>query len=81
MADRSFIGADALLRVLQDEGVDVIFGFPGAAVIPIYDRLYDKVAAGLRDILPSRAGRCTPPTAMPGPPGAPAFVRPPAPGR
>ncbi len=32
-------GAQALMRVLKDEGVDTIFGFPGGAVIDIYDEL------------------------------------------
>lgn len=33
-------GADILLRCLQREGVDTIFGYPGGAVLPIYDALY-----------------------------------------
>ena len=32
-------GAEILLEVLKDEGVDTIFGFPGGAVIDIYDAL------------------------------------------
>ena len=35
-------GADALLRALRDQGVDVIFGYPGGAVLPIYDALYQQ---------------------------------------
>ena len=34
-------GAQALLESLKREGVEVIFGFPGGVVIPIYDCLYD----------------------------------------
>ena len=34
-------GAQALLESLKNEGVDVIFGFPGGVAIPIYDALYD----------------------------------------
>jgi acetolactate synthase-1/2/3 large subunit len=34
-------GAQALIKSLKQEGVEVIFGFPGGAVIPIYDCLYD----------------------------------------
>lgn len=34
-------GAQALLDSLSREGTDVIFGFPGGVVIPIYDALYD----------------------------------------
>ncbi len=35
-------GAEILLECLQREGVDVIFGYPGGQVIPIYDALYDS---------------------------------------
>jgi acetolactate synthase-1/2/3 large subunit len=35
-------GAEILLECLQKEGVDVIFGYPGGQVIPIYDALYDS---------------------------------------
>jgi len=34
-------GAQALIRALADEGVEVIFGYPGAATIPIHDVLMD----------------------------------------
>src|SRR5213083_1857026 len=30
-------GADAILRVLEAEGVDVMFGIPGGAILPLYD--------------------------------------------
>ena len=33
-------GARALLECLKQEGVDTIFGYPGGAVIPIYDEIY-----------------------------------------
>ena len=33
-------GAEALLLCLIEEGVDVIFGYPGGAIMPIYDALY-----------------------------------------
>ncbi len=38
-------GADIFVHCLQDEGVDIVFGYPGGAVLPIYDALYqqDKV--------------------------------------
>ncbi len=35
-------GAKTLLQCLQEEGVEVIFGYPGGAVLPIYDALYDS---------------------------------------
>lgn len=34
-------GADALLRCLIEEGVDTIFGYPGGAIMPVYDKLMD----------------------------------------
>jgi acetolactate synthase I/II/III large subunit len=42
-------GAEVLLRALKDQGVDVIFGYPGGAVLPIYDALYQQNA--IRHIL------------------------------
>lgn len=34
-------GAQILLECLRQEGVEFIFGYPGGAVLPIYDALYD----------------------------------------
>ncbi|MES1200738.1 MAG: acetolactate synthase 3 large subunit [Pseudomonadota bacterium] len=42
-------GAEMVIRALKDQGVDVIFGYPGGAVLPIYDALYSS--EGLRHIL------------------------------
>ncbi|MCH4889173.1 biosynthetic-type acetolactate synthase large subunit [Acidaminobacter sp. JC074] len=33
-------GAEILLKALKKQGVDVLFGYPGGAVIPLYDALY-----------------------------------------
>ncbi len=33
-------GADVLIETLVNEGVDTIFGYPGGAVLPIYDAIY-----------------------------------------
>ena len=33
-------GADAILRVLEEQGVEVIFGYPGGAILPINDSLF-----------------------------------------
>ena len=33
-------GADAVIRCLLAEGVDTIFGYPGGAIMPIYDVLH-----------------------------------------
>ncbi|MBC7334005.1 MAG: biosynthetic-type acetolactate synthase large subunit, partial [Actinobacteria bacterium] len=35
-------GAQMLVKCLKQEGVEVIFGYPGGAVIPIYDALFDS---------------------------------------
>jgi len=34
-------GAQAVLRSLVDHNVDIIFGYPGGAIMPVYDALYD----------------------------------------
>ena len=34
-------GAEALMRSLENEGVDILFGYPGGAIMPTYDALYD----------------------------------------
>lgn len=34
-------GAQVLIECLREQGVDIIFGYPGGAVLPIYDALYD----------------------------------------
>lgn len=34
-------GAEALLKSLLAEGVDTIFGYPGGAIMPVYDKLLD----------------------------------------
>ncbi|MEO1015507.1 MAG: acetolactate synthase 3 large subunit [Pseudomonadota bacterium] len=40
-AQREMTGAEIVLEVLKAQGVDVIFGYPGGAVLPIYDALHD----------------------------------------
>ena len=42
-------GAQILLRTLIDCGVDTIFGYPGGAVLPLYDALYAEPS--LRHVL------------------------------
>jgi acetolactate synthase-1/2/3 large subunit len=41
-------GAEILVKSLEAEGVEVIFGYPGGVLLPIYDVLYDS---GIRHIL------------------------------
>ncbi len=33
-------GAEAVLKCLIEEGIDVVFGYPGGAIMPVYDALY-----------------------------------------
>ncbi len=35
-------GAEIFHEILKDEGVEILFGYPGGAVIPIFDVLYDS---------------------------------------
>ena len=37
-------GAEVVLRALKDNGVEVIFGYPGGAVLPIYDAIFQQNA-------------------------------------
>jgi len=45
-------GADIIIECLKEQNVDTIFGFPGGAVLNIYDSLYKK-GEGIRHILTS----------------------------
>lgn len=36
-------GAQIVLKVLQNSGCDTLFGYPGGAVIPLFDALYDEL--------------------------------------
>jgi acetolactate synthase-1/2/3 large subunit len=40
MVSEQMTGAEIVLKALVDQGVDVIFGYPGGAVLPIYDKLF-----------------------------------------
>jgi acetolactate synthase I/II/III large subunit len=42
MATQPMVGAEMVIRALSDQGVDVIFGYPGGAVLPIYDALFKQ---------------------------------------
>ena len=35
-------GAEIVVRALVDQGVDTLFGYPGGAVLPIYDALFHE---------------------------------------
>ena len=40
LAGRKMTGADAMVQVLADEGVDTIFGYSGGAILPTFDAVY-----------------------------------------
>jgi acetolactate synthase-1/2/3 large subunit len=40
LAGSKMIGADAIVQVLADEGVDTIFGYSGGAILPTYDAIF-----------------------------------------
>ncbi len=40
MENKIITGAEAILKCLLEEGVDTIFGYPGGAIMPVYDALY-----------------------------------------
>ncbi len=42
-------GAETVIRALKDQQVDVVFGYPGGAVLPIYDALFGE--SGIRHVL------------------------------
>ncbi len=42
MASEQMTGSEMVLKALVDQGIDVIFGYPGGAVLPLYDALYQQ---------------------------------------
>ena len=54
MSPESLSGADIVIRSLIDQGVEVVFGYPGGAVLPIYDSLFKQ--NNLRHVLVRQEG-------------------------
>ncbi len=54
MAKGKLSGAEILLKVLEEEKTEVVFGYPGGAVLPIYDALFQQKA--IRHILVRQEG-------------------------
>ena len=54
MASERMSGAEMVIRALVDQGVEVVFGYPGGAVLPIYDALFKQNK--LRHILVRQEG-------------------------
>ncbi|MDE0059457.1 MAG: acetolactate synthase 3 large subunit [Defluviicoccus sp.] len=54
MASRDMTGSEIVIKALIDHGVDTVFGYPGGAVLPIYDALFAQNA--LRHVLVRQEG-------------------------
>ena len=54
MANNQMMGSEILLKALKDQGVTEIFGYPGGAVLPLYDALHQQNA--IRHILVRQEG-------------------------
>ena len=39
---KQMTGAEMVVAALKDQGVDTIFGYPGGAVLPIYDAIFQQ---------------------------------------
>jgi acetolactate synthase-1/2/3 large subunit len=56
LAGATMTGADMLVQVLADEGVDTVFGYSGGAILPIYDAVFrynQEHAAAMPLIVPA----------------------------
>ena len=42
LSDEQYNGATILIKALVDQGVDTVFGYPGGAVLPIYDAIFKQ---------------------------------------
>lgn len=41
MAKEKLTGSEILIKSLLAEGVDTVFGYPGGAITPVFDCMYD----------------------------------------
>ena len=39
---KQMTGAEMVVEALKDQGVDTLFGYPGGAVLPIYDAIFHQ---------------------------------------
>ena len=39
---REMTGAKMVVQALKEQGVDTVFGYPGGAVLPIYDEIFQQ---------------------------------------
>ena len=54
MVSREMTGSEIVLKALVDQGVDTVFGYPGGAVLPIYDAIFAQNA--VRHVLVRQEG-------------------------
>ncbi len=54
MASQQMTGSEIVIKALVDQGVDTVFGYPGGAVLPIYDALFTQNA--VRHVLVRQEG-------------------------
>src|SRR5579871_2813730 len=54
MTERTMTGAEMVLAALADNEVDTVFGYPGGAVLPIYDAMFQQNA--IRHVLVRQEG-------------------------
>ena len=61
---RTMTGAEMVVQALKDQGVEKLFGYPGGAVLPIYDALFHQNAAAATCWCATSRARPTRPRAM-----------------
>ena len=54
-----------MIKALLAEGVDTVFGYPGGAILPVYDSLYDYTDKITHILTRHEQAPSTPPRAMP----------------
>ncbi len=69
-AGQVMTGAEIIVQVLADEGVDTIFGYSGGAILPTYDAVF-RYNADHPQREPPGTRRCRSPPAAPGRRSAP----------
>lgn len=52
MAKEVISGSEALMRALHLEGVKTIFGYPGGAIMPVFDVLYEYTRGEKKNVRP-----------------------------
>ena len=61
MGDLNMNGAQAMIKCLEAEGIDIIFGYPGVAIAPFYDAMYDSSIKHVLTRQEQAAGHARPP--------------------